>query len=357
MSTRRSLVLPAAVAVVASVAAVAVPSLAGSPHGASSAANAAARPATAADTDRPYSFAVIGDVPYGTADEQRFPAFIAGINADPDVRTVTHLGDIKSGSTTCDDTRFANVRRDFDLFTAPLVYTPGDNEWTDCHRANNGGYQPLERLAAVRSLFFDRPGHTLGADMTVASQATQGYPENVRWSRAGISFATLHVVGSDNDLEPWTGLGDTAPTQQQVTEERRRMAATIANLRQAFATARADHSRIVVLQQQADMFDDTVPAPSYDDYAAFKPLVRALVEESSDFDGHVYLFNGDSHRFRQDTPLAAGSRWLSFYGVEGAAANLTRVTVDGSDRGETDWLKVTAQPVSDDLDVQQVPGS
>jgi hypothetical protein len=333
----RTLVLAAATAVTA--AAVAAPAIA---H---------------ADQQRPYSFAVIGDVPYGDAMQQSFPAFIEQINADPDVRTVTHLGDIKSGSTTCDDARFAAVRKDFDLFSDPLVYTPGDNEWTDCHRANNGGYHPLERLAKVRSTFFDRPGHTLGADMKVASQDAQGLPENVRWSRAGISFATLHVVGSDNDLAPWTGIGETSPTQAQVREERTRMAATIANLRQAFASAERNGDRVVVLQQQADMFDDTVADPSYSDYAAFKPLVRALVDAASSYDGHVYLFNGDSHRFRQDQPLAAGSRWLSFYGVHGAADNLTRVTVDGSDRGESDWLKVTAQPGSDDLTVQQVPAS
>ena len=313
--------------------------------------------AARADDARPYSFAVIGDVPYGDAMQQRFPAFIASINADPDVRTVTHLGDIKSGSTTCDDARYAEIRWDFDLFTDPLVYTPGDNEWTDCHRANNGGYQPLERLAKVRSLFFDRPGHTMGADMGVGSQAAQGVPENVRWERAGISFATLHVVGSDNDLEPWTGLGETGPTSAQVREERSRMAATIANLRRAFATAEANGDRTVVLQQQADMFDETVNSPSSADYAAFKPLVRALADAASSYDGHVYLFNGDSHRFRQDTPLAPGSRWLDFYGVEGAAGNLTRVTVDGSDLGETDWLKVTARPGSDELTVDQVPAS
>ena len=209
----------------------------------------------------------------------------------------------------------------------------------------------------MRSLFFTRPGHTLGADMPVASQDAQGVPENVRWERAGISFATLHVVGSNNDLEPWTGIGETAPTTAQVREERSRMAATIANLRKAFATAEEHGDRLVVLQQQADMFDETVTDPSPADYSAFRPLVRALVDAASSYDGHVYLFNGDSHRFRQDTPLAAGSRWLDFYGVDGAAGNLTRVTVDGSDLGEADWLKVTAQPGSDDLSVEQVPGS
>lgn len=53
----------------------------------------------------------------------------------------------------------------------PLVYTPGDNEWTDCHRVNNGAYDPLDRLAAVRKTFFPRPGFTLGPPMRVDSQA------------------------------------------------------------------------------------------------------------------------------------------------------------------------------------------
>ena len=40
------------------------------------------------------------------------------------------------------------------------------------------------------------------------------------------------------------------------------------------------------------------------------------------------------------SPLAAGSRWLDFYGVQGSADNLTRVTVDGSSNN-TDFLEVT----------------
>ena len=84
-----------------------------------------AKAATVSDTEEPaYTFAVIGDVPYGTAAEDHFPTFIQGINADPDVTMVTHLGDIKSGSTTCTDERFARVRHDFDGFEDPLVYTP-----------------------------------------------------------------------------------------------------------------------------------------------------------------------------------------------------------------------------------------
>jgi len=296
-------------------------------------------------------------VPYGDELQARFPEFIAGINADPDVQMVTHLGDIKSGSTTCDDTRYATIRRDFDGFADPLVYTPGDNEWTDCHRVNNGAYHPLERLTAVRSRFFPRPGTTLGRPVPVTSQASQGLPENVRYERAGLSFATLHVVGSNNDLAPWTGIGNTVATPAQVAEQRHRMAGAIANVRAAFHDARRHQLRGVVLQQQADMFDPTVPDPAFADYSAFRPLVQALVEESRRFHGPVYLFDGDSHVFNQDWPLAAGSPWLRFYGVEHGADNLQRVTVDGSDLGETDWLKVTV--TADDehpLSWHRVPG-
>jgi hypothetical protein len=95
----------------------------------------------------------------------------------------------------------------------------------------------------------------MGHSVSVASQALRGFPENVRYQRGGVSFATLHVVGSNNDLAPWTGLGNTLATPAQVDEERARMRAAVANVRTAFHEARRHQLRGVVLQQQADMFD------------------------------------------------------------------------------------------------------
>jgi hypothetical protein len=295
--------------------------------------------ASNADSGDGYTFAVIGDIPYGDPAIAAFPKNIAQINADPAVQWVDHLGDIKNGSSVCSDEYFQLIKGDFDQFSDPLVDTIGDNEWTDCHRVNNGGYNPLERLAKVRQVFFPRPDRTLGRHSAhVDSQAALGLPENVRWQRAGVQFSALHIVGSNNSLAPWTG--QTTPTPQQTVEVLARTSATIDELHDTFADARRSRQSAVVLLTQADMFDPTVPNPSFADYYAFRPIVAAIAREAAAFRGPVYLFNGDSHVFNVDNPLGAGSTWLSFYGLSRPVANLNRITVDGSNNA-TNYLRVT----------------
>ena len=294
--------------------------------------------------DKPghYSFAVIGDVPYGADQIARFPSWIGQINAAEPEFTI-HVGDIKNGSSRCDDAYYRLIRSDFDLFQGPLVYTPGDNEWTDCHRVNNGAYQPLERLAHVRSVFFDHPGVSLGQEpMKGASQAADGLPENVMFRKHRVEFAVLHVVGSNDDLQPWTGIGNAVATPDQIAEEQHRMAGAVAQVHAAFAAARQKQDRAVALYLQADMFDPTYQPPATD-ISAYKPLVQAIIDESSSYTGDVYLVNGDSHLYNSDHPLAPGSPLLDRYtalGVTGSAASVKRITVDGSNNN-LDWLKVT----------------
>jgi len=59
----------------------------------------------------------------------------------------------------------AQISAGFSTLPIPVVYTPGENEWTDCHRANNGAYDPLERLSALRQVFFPVAGLALGGGM------------------------------------------------------------------------------------------------------------------------------------------------------------------------------------------------
>jgi hypothetical protein len=285
------------------------------------------------------TFAVIGDIPYGDPAIADFPKAIAQINADPAVQWVDHLGDIKNGSSACSDEYFQRIKSDFDQFQDPLVYTVGDNEWTDCHRVDNGGYNPLERLAKLRQVFFPNPGHTLGQhSVAVQSQADLGVPENVRWQRADVGFAALDIIGSNNSLAPWTG--QSAPTAEQTTEVRGRTAASVQEIHDTFADARRDHQRAVVLLLQADMFAPTAVVPSPADFSGFQPIVAAIAQDAAAYGGPVYLFNGDTHVYNSDAPLAAGSKWLSFYGIAQPVPNLSRITVDGSDNAR-DYLRVT----------------
>ncbi|GAA1581286.1 hypothetical protein GCM10009804_42440 [Kribbella hippodromi] len=234
------------------------------------------------------------------------------------------------------------MKTQFDRFADPLVYTVGDNEWTDCHRANNGAYNPLERLAKIRQLFFPQPGRTLGQHPAkVQSQVAQGIPEDVRFSRGEVAFAALHIVGSNNSMAPWTG--KSAPTPEQTAEVLNRTSAVMQSIRDTFAQARSDRDKAVVLLTQADMFDPTVTNPSFADYYAFQPIVQEIAREAANFRGPVYLFNGDSHVYNSDKPLAAGSLWTKFYGVTTPAGNLSRITVDGS-TGDNDYLRVTINP-------------
>ncbi|WP_350005011.1 metallophosphoesterase [Pseudarthrobacter sp. WHRI 8279] len=295
----------------------------------------ASQPANAAE-DTPhkqaFTFGVIGDIPYGDAEIAKFPARIQDINADKDLKFVTHVGDIKNGSSVCSDEYFANIRTQFDTFEHPLVFTPGDNEWVDCHRTNNGAYNPLERLDRLREVFFNEPGKTLGATMPVKTQENLGLPENVRFAQNRVAFSVLNVQGSNNSLQPWTGLGETSATPEQVAEVEYRTGAVLAQIRETFADAERRNDRAVVLMTQADMFDPSLLAAATTNpeiMSGFRGIVAAIVEETNSFDAPVYLINGDSHVFAENQPLAAGSPWLEIYG-QAEADDLQRITVDGS---------------------------
>jgi hypothetical protein len=272
------------------------------------------------------TMAVIGDVPYGVAQEHSFLDVADAINADPKVRSVVHVGDIKSGSTECSDERFAAVARTFAEFKDPLIYTPGDNEWTDCHRVNNGGYNPLERLDAIRATFFSEPGTALGRHpMTLDYQPT--LVENVRWIESQVVFATLHVVGSNNGLAPWTGIGLAAPTPEQTAEVDERVGATLQWIDATFDAAESRQLAGVALFMQADTWN---PSPT----SAQQAIADRIAQRTASFDGEVLVVQGDSHVFVHDDPLAMD--------------NFTRIVV----HGETlpfEYLQLTIDPHADQL--------
>jgi hypothetical protein len=290
------------------------------------------------DAPAPATLAIIGDTPYSSAQIANFPNDVQAINADPAVTRVVHLGDIKSGSTQCTDAYFASIRQSFDAFSDPFVYTPGDNEWTDCHRTNNGGYNPLERLAKGRDVFFPTPGQTLGQN-AVAIQA-QDAPtiENVLWSQGGAEFGIVHVVGSNNSLLPWTG--NTDPTPEQPAEVRTRTAADLKWIDRIFAAAHEDGAAGVVVGMQADMWDVEATA-------GYDVIVKRLAQRAHAFHKSVLLLEGDSHVFRVDHPLTPGDPLYGKYDVPVDAPNLTRVVVQGSTSCPHAYLRLHVDPSSE----------
>jgi hypothetical protein len=292
------------------------------------------------DDSKPITLAVFGDTPYGAAQVAAFPQLIASINA-ANVDLAVHVGDIKNGSTRCDTSYFQKIFDDFSALNTPLVYTPGDNEWTDCHRANNGAYDPLERLDVLRSVFFGDPGTTLGEPKAVLSQASipahSAFVENRLWFESGVAFATVHVVGSANGYAPWFGT-DTTGTKhddpdRRIAEAEARIAAGLDWINREFDLAAAQNAKAVVVFMQADTFVGSTEG--------FVETLQLLARRARAFEKPVLLVQGDSHRYLVDVPFETGN---AAYGVSDAVPNLTRIVVEGETASQ--WLSLTVDPNS-----------
>jgi len=302
-----------------------------------------------------YTVSVIGDIPYGDKKIAAFPLFIDFINADPKVDIVVHVGDIKNGSSWCADDYFQFIRVEFDRLKDPVVYTPGDNEWTDCHRANNNKYLPTERLAKLRELFFPVPGETIGGRKKQV--LTQGddpdfsdFVENVMWMESKVVFTTLNVPGSNDDnvdTNPWGAPWDTALYKaSQAEEQASRDAANLDWLHRTFETAEANGAMGVVLMLQGDMWDGTTAALN-----AYPPLVAAIGNEALAFGKPVLLLVGDSHVYTVDNPYDPNSPLHGIHPGTPSVSNITRVIVQGSTTApnEFEYLRLTIDPRSPEL--------
>ena len=286
------------------------------------------------------TLAVIGDAPYGPARFETFPRLIESVNDDRKVDLAVHLGDIKSGSTRCDDAYFGAIADRFADFKDPLVFTPGDNEWTDCHRVNNGQYVPTERLAKLREVFYPVPGTTLGGRPKQVIVQAAPFVENQLWFESRVAFGVVHVVGSNNGLAPWLGIGDPTPAAR-VAEVEARTAAAVAWIDATFDLADDNDAQGIVIVMQADMWDGTSA-----DLTGFRPIVQRLAERAAAFDGPVLVIEGDSHEYVVDQPLAAGS---PLHAVTTAAPNVTRIVVQGSADFPDAWLRLTVDPRAESL--------
>jgi hypothetical protein len=277
------------------------------------------------------SFGLFGDTPYNAWERRHLPELIAEMDGE-DLAFVIHDGDIKSGSSECSDAAFLDVLGAFRQSMHPLIYVPGDNEWTDCHRRSNGAYDPLERLAKLRELFF-ADAHALGRRKLVLERqsndpAFAAYRENVRWEAGGVLFVGLNLPGSGNNFHGAKGGGPSA-------EYLARGKANHAWLAQAFALARDRRLAGLLLVIQANPGFHAAnagrPATGYADF------LDQLRRETMRFAGQVVLVHGDTHQHRIDQPMEDPESGAPI-------KNFTRVETFGSP--SFGWIKASVDPAN-----------
>lgn len=293
-----------------------------------------------------FSFGLWGDMPYKKAgDEARMPALLRSINAS-DIAFSIYDGDIKDGSSPCSDDVYTQALQMFAQMSKPVVYVPGDNEWTDCHRKNNDGYDPLERLDHLRKVMVPSTRSLGQRQMELTRQGRLGekFVENTRFNHRGIEFVTLNLPGSNNNLVldekdcSHKSVRTASQCEAANAEHAERDAANIAWLREGFAKASASKARGIVVVMQADPGFDLPETEQIDESRApgvsgYRRFVEALVAETERFAGQVLLVHGDTHFFKVDKPLYSPTRLLP---------NLTRVQTFGSP--SIHWVRVVVEP-------------
>jgi hypothetical protein len=350
----------------------------------------------------PFSFAFVGDMPYATdySSATAMPAWVADLNSSS-VEFVAHSGDFKGGSDSCDDTRMNTTLGYYNQLKAPFWATPGDNDWTDCHRNNNGGFDPLERLAKVRSLYFSNPNQTtvggVGSGSTpgtvnipLATQkdssvtAEQAFVENTHFNKTCVTFGDVHSVSSANGLlTPTQGSLIKSSSSNYITahvtagdynalqaarndESAARSAANLAWIDKIFDAAQADpNNKAVFLMMQAEpaLLADQPPAtgnyllPTNDPYGVVEPAIlgndqvsrydefnalrKKIYDRAAAYGKPVVIGHGDQHQYTV-TPS-----YLD-YTPTGLPklANVTRLENYGSNgatnSGTKNWVEVQA---------------
>jgi hypothetical protein len=299
-----------------------------------------------------FTVALWGDTPYSAAEISKLPALIADINAAKVAFSVFD-GDLKSGSSLCTDSVFATAIQRFGTFQSPMVYVPGDNEWTDCHRINNGGYNALERLSFLRQTMFAEEQSFGQKTLLLEHQGPLGglYAENTRWTYGDVVFLGLNIPGSNNNKVGTDCLSAKSVRTQldcdaDNAEYQARNTANLSWLHDSFVLAKSRGLKGVMVVIQADMsfdlpetenFNERLHGPGFD-IDGYDNFIAALIAETKAFTGQVVLVHGDIHFFKVDKVLVDQAHLIP---------NFTRVETFGSPN--VHWVKATIDPRSPNL--------
>ena len=293
---------------------------------------------------RTYSVGLFGDMPYGAKGRVEYPRLLDDLNAS-DIAFSIFDGDLKAGGDgTCNDALYTQSLDWFNSLDKPVVFTPGDNDWTDCwgrYGAGTGGFDALERLDHERQMFWTTDQSLGRTTMTLERESTEpGYEkfvENSRWVKGSVMFITLNVQGSNDNL-PHPGVdGEARPAAEiarMTAEHTERQAADIHWLQESYAKAAELGLKGVLVDWQADPNFNNEQKLQPLQYDGLTAITAELRKQVIAFDGQSALVHGDSHYFKEDKPLS--------YDNGQVVAKFTRVETFGD--GNTHWVNVTIDP-------------
>ena len=244
-----------------------------------------------------FKFIALGDMPYNIPEDYiRYERLIQRINSKSPAFSI-FVGDTKSGSTPCSDEYNLIVEGYFKKFISPLLYSPGDNEWTDCHRPLAGSYDPIERLQTLRQKFFQSK-FSLGKQKISLTRQSDLDPhfskfvENSLWVKNHFLFVNVHITGSNNNFER---------DDRSKAEYYERNQANLSWIKYAFQQALKMNYQGIIFSYQADMFFS--PKQAIESESGYRETLQLLSTSAEAFKKPVLLIHGDSHRLVIDQPL------------------------------------------------------
>jgi len=249
-----------------------------------------------------FSFALIGDQPYNDFFEPATDSLIQYLAQETDIHWILHVGDIKGGNEPCNNELITRRIAQLQRSEKPLVYVPGDNEWTDCHRPSNGNFNTQERLNFLRQQAFSQPSSLGKTNFKVRQQSSHPYPEHLMWTQGSTLFVSLNIPGSNNDLLNPKSRKTTSKKAEQLLKARdQAMNAWLGEAEALFNNpdTRPTETVIAIQGNPIDGSGGASTNPAKNGYTGF--MIR-LVKYIKATGRPVLLAHGDTHRFKWDKP-------------------------------------------------------
>ena len=276
----------------------------------------------------PFQFAVVGNLFNRDEGVEEATGLLSAIGRT-NARFVLDVGGVKSDDERCSDELLEQRAVLFNASTIPFVPVAAQSEWLSCSLAKEGGFDPGERLEALRQELFASP-QTMGtSSFGIARESGlrqfRPFSENARFEMERILVVTLNVPSPNNDYRLAGGRNG---------EFEDRVIANHAWLERAFRYADLMRLAGVVLATEGDPeFSRPLRVPDHrsarrDGFYEFKLELRDAVQR---FRGQVLLIHSSESGYLIDQPLQdASGRVLK---------NFTRVRSLASDYAGC-WLEV-----------------